>query len=236
MKDAPGWNPDTVTVVWCEVPGDERRRAHSVAVHAAARLTGTPVAGLRVAHEPGGRPVLSGVEPGPQLSLSHGRGAVAVALGGSSRLRLGIDVEVVRPVRATALADRYLAPAEARWLTGLDEAERGRAFLWLWTQKEAVGKALGSGLRGRGMSRPVPLPATWPPAPHEAPSLRTLPGDPATAGAAFLAADGRLVVSVAVHHRDPGPAGPVRIRVRPAGPADGADQGVPGGPARPGTR
>jgi 4'-phosphopantetheinyl transferase len=226
MTGAPGWDPDTVTVLWCEVAGDERRRAHCVAVRAAARLVGAAARAVHVAHEPDGRPVLSGAVPGPQISLSHGRGAVAVALGGSSRLRLGVDVEVVRPVRATALADRYLAPAEARWLDGLDEAERGRAFLWLWTQKEAVGKALGCGLRGRGMSRPVPLPAAWPPGTDDAaaadgrgPTLCSLPDDPATASAAFLAADGRLVVSVAAHHPDR--TEPVRIRVRRAGPADG---------------
>ncbi|MET7762967.1 4'-phosphopantetheinyl transferase superfamily protein [Streptomyces sp. NPDC005393] len=219
MGTQPGWDPDTVAVWWSVADGDERRKAHTVAVRAAARLRGVAASGIRVAHQAGGRPFLDGAARGLQVSLSHGRGVWAVALGGSSRFELGVDVEVVRPLPALGLARRYLAAAEARWLAGLGPVERETAFMWLWTQKEAVGKALGLGLRGGGMSRPVPVPAVWPPAgAGEAPPLAGLPLDPDTASAAVLTGGGRYVVGVAVH--GPGGAAAARVRVCRAEPVD----------------
>jgi 4'-phosphopantetheinyl transferase len=56
------------------------------------------------------------------------------------------------------LADRWFDPAEAAWLRDQPADARPAAFLLLWTAKEALGKALGTGLRGGGLRRRVPLP------------------------------------------------------------------------------
>ncbi|MBK6016255.1 4'-phosphopantetheinyl transferase superfamily protein [Streptomyces sp. MBT53] len=143
--------------------GDARLAARSLAVRSAAGLLGVGPSEVWVSHAASGRPLLDGAGRGTRVSVSHGRGAVAVALCRSPRVDLGVDVEPVRPLAALAVARGYLAPAEADWLGGLAAVERDRAFLWLWTQKEAVGKALGLGLRSGGMSRPMPLPTAWPP-------------------------------------------------------------------------
>nr|WP_239062753.1 4'-phosphopantetheinyl transferase superfamily protein [Streptomyces sp. SID13031] len=73
---------------------------------------------------------------------------------------VGIDLEDRYPRDITALAHRWFAPTELAWLAG--QPEELEAFLHLWTAKEAVGKALGTGLRNAGLSREMPLPATAP--------------------------------------------------------------------------
>lgn len=69
--------------------------------------------------------------------------AVALARG----LAPGIDIERL-DARANALhlAQRYFHPAETAALAALPAEDRPRAFLELWTAKEAVLKALGRGL------------------------------------------------------------------------------------------
>ncbi|MGA9421114.1 MAG: 4'-phosphopantetheinyl transferase superfamily protein [Rhodanobacteraceae bacterium] len=60
---------------------------------------------------------------------------------------LGVDVECLdRRQRFEDIADRYFAPGEARDLHLLPASLRPAAFLALWTCKEAVVKALGTGL------------------------------------------------------------------------------------------
>jgi len=187
-----------VKVRWSTVDGDERAGAHRLLLDAAAAELGVPVSGIRVDHEPGGRPLLSGAGQGIGVSVSHARRALAVALCDGAGV--GVDVEPLRGLSGAALAGRWLDPAEARWVRGLPGAGQALAFLWLWTQKEAVGKALGLGLRAGGMSRPVALPQVWPPAGDGTPVLRPLPGDPGLACGAALADGGRLVLGVAVRH------------------------------------
>jgi 4'-phosphopantetheinyl transferase len=141
---------------------DAARSSAGLAVRAAAVLLGVPAAGLRLVHEPGGAPRLAGGAAGRvSVSLAHSGGLAAAAV--STLGPVGVDVEPVRPLDALALARRWFRPEESDWLAGLPDTERTEAFLCLWTQKEAVGKALRTGLRGgRGLRRavlaPVPLP------------------------------------------------------------------------------
>jgi 4'-phosphopantetheinyl transferase len=112
---------------------------------------------IGVRRAPGGRPEVY-VPNGPTLpvSVSHVDGLVVVAArpGGP----VGVDVERRRPLPAVALAERWYHPAEAAWLRARDEAGRELDFLRLWTAKEAVGKALGAGLRDGGLRRRMPEP------------------------------------------------------------------------------
>ena len=83
-----------------------------------------------------GRPRLS---DGLAASVSHSGGLVAVAVADSSWV--GIDLEQVRPVPAADLA-RVVFEAEERDLVGDDLA----VFFDVWTVKEALAKASGSGI------------------------------------------------------------------------------------------
>jgi 4'-phosphopantetheinyl transferase len=153
-----------VTVLVAAAGPDARRSVRALLLEAAADTLGVPRAGLRIAREPGGRPVLAGTGEGADrplhIALSHGRDTVAAAL---TRLGpVGVDVEHIRPLPAAALARRWFDPAEAEWLEGQPGPEQPTAFLRLWVQKEALGKALGTGLRGGGMRRRV-LPLGTPP-------------------------------------------------------------------------
>ncbi|MGC5364868.1 4'-phosphopantetheinyl transferase family protein [Streptomyces sp. DT24] len=219
MDGRPGSAPDNVTVLWCGTDGDERRRARTLLVRAAAELLDVPAAEVWLEHEPGGRPFLGGAGTALRVSVAHARGALAVAL--TTAFPVGVDVEVVRRLRADAMARAWLDPVEADWVAALPEADRSAAFLWLWTQKEAVGKALGQGLRGGGMSRSMPLPEHWPPVAGEPAVPRPLPGAPDLASAAVGVGGGRHIIGVALHGTDgavPSRAG-VRVCVREVSPA-----------------
>ncbi|WP_143660004.1 4'-phosphopantetheinyl transferase superfamily protein [Streptomyces sp. WZ.A104] len=219
MDRHPGLAPDTVTVLWCTTDGDERRKAHTLLVRAAAGMLDVPLSEIWLEHEEGGRPLLCGAGKPVQVSVTHGRGSLAVALTGGPSV--GVDVEVVRPLRAEAMARAWLDPVETAWVTGLAEEERSTAFLWLWTQKESVGKALGRGLRRGGMSRRVPLPEAWPPGGGLPPVLRPLPADREVASAAVLVDGGRRVIGVAqcVGTGSEGRSAATRVRVQRVSPA-----------------
>jgi 4'-phosphopantetheinyl transferase len=119
-------------------------RARYLAAHALARLVlghavGTPAGALvfdrtcRCGAQHG-KPVLPG---GPGFSLTHAGDLVGVAVhpGGS----VGLDVERVRPLTdLTAMAAHVCSPQE----TAADED----SFFSLWARKEALLKAIGTGL------------------------------------------------------------------------------------------
>lgn len=80
-----------------------------------------------------------------QFNWSHSvdKAVIAIAHG----VTPGIDIERIRPrPRALQLAERFFHPDETAALRALSEGRRERAFLELWTCKEAVLKALGRGL------------------------------------------------------------------------------------------
>ncbi len=97
-----------------------------------------------------GRPVL--VDGGGlQVSISHAGSFVAVALAWNAPL--GVDIEqdaVHRPVDGPRLAARFFAPGEQEMV-----AAEPATFAQLWARKEAVGKALGTGIAHGGLARDV---------------------------------------------------------------------------------
>ncbi len=99
-----------------------------------------------------GQPFVAGPEPAaaPRFSLSHTRGLIACAL---SDRDVGLDVEdTSRSVGYLAIAERYFAPSELADLRALEGSKRRRRFFDYWTLKEALVKALGSGI-ATGLSR-----------------------------------------------------------------------------------
>jgi 4'-phosphopantetheinyl transferase len=127
---------------------DRRRRAAARAALrlAAAAALGRDPATVPLTRDAHGRPVVAG--GALHVSLSHSGPVGAVALAGHP---VGVDVEHLRADRdELAIARRWFTPAEAR----LVEAgpDRAASFGALWTAKEAVLKALGTGLAG-GLDR-----------------------------------------------------------------------------------
>jgi 4'-phosphopantetheinyl transferase len=173
-------------------------RTRYVASHAALRLILAEQLALdpteiRLASGPGGKPELAGAELGSlAFNLSHSGDRALIGL--TAGAAIGVDVEAIRPIPdAVQIARGHFAPDEAAALAALPPDAVEPAFFGLWTRKEAVVKALGTGLS-------LPLgrfSVTLPPAPPRL--LRMAPG-----GAWTLAA------------LDPGPGYAATVAVRAA--------------------
>lgn len=92
-------------------------------------------------------------------STSDEIGMVAVAEG----CRVGVDVERVSAWDPLVLVEPWLCPAERAAISRLPVARRATAATRSWTQKEAVLKGIGSGLRGgpAGISTIVEAETAW---------------------------------------------------------------------------
>ncbi len=90
-----------------------------------------------------GKPHVTGAPLAFNLAHSAGLAVCAIAAEGC----IGVDVEAVRPVHdSDALVCRYFAADEAEAYVRVPASRRERAFLDLWTRKEAIVKAIGEGL------------------------------------------------------------------------------------------
>ncbi|MEW1750590.1 4'-phosphopantetheinyl transferase family protein [Streptomyces angustmyceticus] len=195
LHTTPRPDEEPVTVVWGELPpGQEREATHAALLRAAAELTGAPAHRIRLDHAPDGGPRLTGPASGLRVSVSHTRGAGAVAL--SRHRPVGVDIETIRPIAAGPLARRWFDAACADWVARSPRNDGVRAFLWLWTQKEAIGKARGHGLAAGGLTQPLALPADTLTGPTG--RLRPLPDDPRTACAVLPTGSPRHVLALAV--------------------------------------
>ncbi|AZK94374.1 4'-phosphopantetheinyl transferase family protein [Streptomyces tsukubensis] len=157
-----------------------------------AGVLGGSAAGVRLAVEPGGRPVLP-EHPGWYVSWSRSAGVLLVAVrhGGP----VGVDVELVRPVGAGGRVLGTVYP-DAAALGGLDDPE---AFFSAWTLLEAAVKASGRGLaRGGRDVRLVRPPGS---------ARCALGGIRGTGGAVWRGRTDRLAVASA--GRGPRAAGPL---------------------------
>ncbi|MFG1815595.1 4'-phosphopantetheinyl transferase superfamily protein [Kribbella sp. NPDC049174] len=140
--------------VWTAAAGDDQRStAKDLLLELAGSLLGRS---MDLRREPSGRPYVDGLA----VSISHSRTLVAVAASAAGPV--GVDVEDVYQREVAGLARRWFDPSELEWMAG--EADELTAFLQLWTAKEAVGKALGLGLRNTGLRRRMPLPTSPVPA------------------------------------------------------------------------
>ncbi len=115
--------------------------------HLLARYLGVSPQTIPFRQGPQGKPTLGGVwaQTSVHFSLSDsGELAVYAFTGGHP---LGVDLERIRPVaRGSALAERHFSPLEQAWFRAQPPERRDEAFLRCWTCKEALVKAVGSGL------------------------------------------------------------------------------------------
>lgn len=127
-------------------------RDRFVAAHVALRM-----ALSEVLHEaPEAIAIATGAHGKPRLvdehrwafNLSHSGGIGLIAVAHASRAsRLGIDVEIARPIEDWhQLASACFSQAECDALVSMPASETSAAFLRCWTRKEACVKAIGAGL------------------------------------------------------------------------------------------
>ena len=105
---------------------------------------------VEVVAAPGGKPVLlpRAGEAKPTLAFSVGHSGDLYGIAVCTAARVGFDVEVARQVtRAEAIARRWFGSEEAATLDGMEGDTLERAFMRLWTGKEALAKRHGAGLR-----------------------------------------------------------------------------------------
>lgn len=112
-----------------------------------AAYLGLPVECVTLAEEEHGRPVLIGEAAGRlHFNWSHSGDRALIALARSVQPGIDLEQEGRRRRDELTLAKRFFASQEAAALAALPEADRPRAFLQLWTAKEALLKAHGRGL------------------------------------------------------------------------------------------
>lgn len=111
-----------------------------------ALFTGVSPAALVFTYSPRGRPMLAATDAAPlDFNLTHSAGVALLAV---SRSRVGVDVESLRrpPPDIMGIATRYFSPTESTALSHLPPVARWRAFVTAWTRKEAVAKAIDTGV------------------------------------------------------------------------------------------
>lgn len=125
--------------------GEAWAGAHVLLREVLGRVTLTSAAHVRIRTGEFGKPSVDGVE----FSLSHTGSVVLIGLGD---LPLGVDVEKVPEERAVQQVGSSFHPREAAELLGLPADARPGVFARVWVRKEALLKAIGTGL-SRGISR-----------------------------------------------------------------------------------
>jgi 4'-phosphopantetheinyl transferase len=104
--------------------------------------TGQPPPSIVFKYGRNGKPSLAG---GPSFNVSHSEATLLIGLAHQGRI--GVDVEVLRPVDdRLALAASHFAQDELLELGLVPPAAQDEAFLRIWTCKEALIKAVGDGL------------------------------------------------------------------------------------------
>ncbi|MFO7029066.1 4-phosphopantetheinyl transferase [Limnospira fusiformis CCALA 023] len=113
-----------------------------------ASYVGVAPPGLEFAYSQRGKPgLITGNSQGEiqfNLSHSHGKALYAIAFN----RRVGIDLEKIRSLDGLTLAKRFFCEGEYSQLSNHPKAAQNRAFFQLWTAKEALLKATGTGLIG----------------------------------------------------------------------------------------
>ncbi|MEU0619834.1 4'-phosphopantetheinyl transferase superfamily protein [Streptomyces rubiginosohelvolus] len=127
--------------------------AHITVRQILSRYLGVPAAGLRFGTRPcpwcadpgHGRPVVTGPPTDLDFNLSHAgpHWVLAVSTAGP----VGIDIEDGRSGSSAGASALTLSDSELTYVSGLMEGDaREAAFLRCWTRKEAVLKAIGTGI------------------------------------------------------------------------------------------
>lgn len=105
-------------------------------------LLGEEPAGLEFEYGERGKPLLP-AHAGVHFNLSHSGDRALIAM---TRLApVGVDLELHKEIEVEAVGRRTFSAAEYEGLLALPQEERYAAFFRIWTRKEAVVKARGTG-------------------------------------------------------------------------------------------
>jgi 4'-phosphopantetheinyl transferase len=107
-----------------------------------ARLLGLAPGKIPIAIDERSKPTLA-LPTRLRFNLSHSDEHVALAL--TLGAEVGVDLEPTAPPDRDAVAEVVMTPAELAAFLAIPPDERDAAFLKLWTRKEAVMKAGGTG-------------------------------------------------------------------------------------------
>ena len=130
---------------WRREDGDRHLSAHGALRLVLSEYLACDPLALCFAEGVHGKPFLEGAPV--EFNLSHSSDLALIAVARSRRV--GVDVERLRSVSdLDDLAARVCTPAELTTLATLAETHRARAFLSMWTRKEALAKATGEGIGG----------------------------------------------------------------------------------------
>ena len=138
----------TKTALFLRRTENPRKTAYDLLARGVAQFFGQNTL-PEIARTPLGQPYFPAL-PQCRFSISHSRHYALCALSGG---RVGCDVEELKP-RLASLPERCFSPAELERWRAMGGGWEG--FYPLWTEKEAAGKYLGTGLRGdlRAISPP----------------------------------------------------------------------------------
>lgn len=134
--------------------------AHAALRTVVERLTGQPAPEVRFGQGPHGKPFLR--DHALELNLSHSGDWGLIAVGHDRAV--GVDLETIGPDRVTPTMIKAVTSAVERQAFGaMAPEQRPIAFFRLWVRKEAVIKALGTGLSRSLHTIEVPLTPVAPP-------------------------------------------------------------------------
>lgn len=128
-------------------------------------LLGSGAETLEFDRGPKGKPYLGGAFAGAgiQFNMTHTSHMALISI--TLNREVGVDIERIRDnLQWEKLARRYFSPLEYAEFSNLPQTERLRAFFTCWTRKEAVLKAIGTGLGGGLASFDVSVAPDAPPA------------------------------------------------------------------------
>ena len=123
-----------------------------------SRYLGVTPAEVSIAVDANNKPRLADEQhaTGLRFNVAHSHNLALVAI--THGCEIGVDVERLRIVRhAQHIAQRYFHPAEVEAIVAAASADRDAAFMRCWTGKEAVLKAIGTGITGSLADFQVPI-------------------------------------------------------------------------------
>lgn len=131
--------PESIQV-WIE----PRQASESRVRTALSAYTGLPDTSFELAREAKGKPYV--VDSDLAFSVSHSGEWMAIAVG--RNCRLGIDLECLtrKVYNRDKLVSRFFSTQEQAVYNALEDAEKQLGFFRAWCRKEAVVKAMGSGI------------------------------------------------------------------------------------------
>lgn len=123
-----------------------------------ARHLGGKAADVRLHARPGEKPRVRLTNPNRIVAFSLTRSSNRITVGVVSGREIGVDIESAdRIIDIETVATDVFSATELRQWQAMDSVTRSERFYMAWTRKEALGKALGTGISQGPDAISVPL-------------------------------------------------------------------------------